>query len=105
VLSEGTDEEGKNGISLASPEPETIEPKKPEEILGSSATPAKKPDAEPEVPAGYYDVSAPFDPASPTLMGLKVGMAKEFVLERFGKPLGNNPLPGEESNATVLLYP
>ena len=99
-------EDEKNNISLASPEPETITPPDPEELLNPEPeTPAKTQPSEPEVPAGYYDVSAPFDPAAPTLMGLKIGMDKTLVLERFGKPLGNNSLPGEDNSASVLQYP
>jgi len=99
-------EDEKNNISLASPQPETIEPKDPEEILKlEPETPAKTEPTEPEIPAGYYDVSAPFNPEVPTLMGLKIGMDKTLVLERFGKPLGNNTLPGEDNSVSILEYP
>lgn len=99
-------EENKNNISLASPEVEEIRPVDPAKLLGGEAE-ASDPDSTGNIRKNPedYDVSAPFNPETPTLMGLAIGTDALVVLEHFGEPHNIYELPEDLENARVFTYP
>lgn len=97
-------EENKNNISLASPEVEEIQPVDLAEMLGQHAENSTQTGTVRKNPEDY-DVSTPFHPDAPTLMGLTVGTDAMVVLEQFGEPHAIHELPEDLEDARVFTYP
>ncbi len=101
-------EKEKNSISVASPQPEKIEPTAPEDLYMNEDDREQMRTAEEarqEFNRRNYDVTGSFDPLHPTLMGIALGTKADVVTQRFGEPTEKLLLPDESEEAAVYAYP